>query len=509
MNTYIDTFLNKFTTYRFTLYYLIAIYVFALIFCAFGILPFTIKDLLITSFIAIIVGYISNVVLATIIGVPRNVESVFITALILTLIIPAFQSEFVFIFFASGLAMASKYLITIDRRHIFNPAAVSVAAIALLSPSHVATWWIGSVYMLPIVAIGGLLLIRKIGKEKMVYAFLETYLILTIIASIINKVPISTAVNLSILNSPVFFLAFVMLTEPITSPSREKMQYYYAIFAAIAFSTPELKIFNIGFTPELSLCGANLFAYIINPNYRIDFILEKKEQLSKDTIYFIFKTRNKIRYLAGQYMEWILPHKKTDDRGNRRYFSFASSPTENSVSILVRFPDNPSSYKKALMNLQRGDKITATELAGDFILPSSVSKNSLVFIAGGVGIAPFISMIKYIIDKRIKTNITLIYSNKSQGDILFKDILKKAEYYGVKTIYTLTNPNENYGWYGEKGYIDQDLIKKHVPSYNSSMFYIAGAPIMVDNIHNNLIKMGVSPKQIKEDFFPGYIETKA
>ncbi len=505
MVTYIDSFLNKFTTYRFTLYYLIILFIFALIYGYIGVIPYTAEDLLINILIAIIVGYVSNYLFAALFKAKRNTESVFITSIILVLIIPAFPADFLYILGASGLAMASKYLITIEKRHIFNPAAVSVAAIALLSPTHIATWWIGSVYILPIVVIGGVLLVRKIGKEKMVYTFIGIYILLTILSIIINGLSISQTLNLSLLSSPILFFAFIMLTEPISSPTREKLQIYYAIFAAILFSTPELRILNIGITPELSLCGANLFSYIINPNYHLDLILDKKERLSQDTMYFIFKANSKIKYLSGQYMEWMLPHDNTDNRGNRRYFSLASSPSEDRLAITVRFFEKSSSYKKALYSLNKGDSIIASELSGDFILPTKSSKG-IVFIAGGVGIAPFRSILKYIIDKRVKMDITLFYSVRSEEDILFSEILAKSKYSGVKVIYTITEDIPS-NWKGERGFIDSKMIQRHTEDYKSKLYYISGPQLMVDNMHHTLLSMGIRRKNIKEDFFPGYNET--
>ncbi len=253
------------------------------------------------------------------------------------------------------------------------------------------------------------------------------------------------------------------------------------------------------------MCGANLFSYIINPNYHLDLILDKKERLTKDTMYFIFKTKSRIKYISGQYMEWMLPHNNTDNRGNRRYFSLASSPTEDRLAITVRFFEKSSSYKKALYSLNKGDSIIASELSGDFILPTD-AKKGIVFIAGGVGIAPFRSMLKYIIDKRARMDITLFYSVRSEEDILFSEILSKAKYSGVKVIYTATDdiPSE---WDGERGFIDSAMIKRNVSDYKSKLYYISGPQLMVDNMHHTLLSMGVKRKDIKEDFFPGYNET--
>jgi Na+-transporting NADH:ubiquinone oxidoreductase subunit NqrB len=175
----IDAILNKITMYRLTLYYLIFLIGMATILSFFGILTYNPLDILISALLSIIVCYGANSVLAKLFKAVTNVESVFITALILALIIPVkYPVNIPFMIGASIFAMAAKYFLTIEKRHLFNPAAVSVAAIALLSPEHAATWWIGTPTMLPFVLVGGLLLIRKIRRESMVINFLIAYLII-------------------------------------------------------------------------------------------------------------------------------------------------------------------------------------------------------------------------------------------------------------------------------------------------------------------------------------------
>ena len=115
-------------------------------------------------------------------------------------------------------------------------------------------------------------------------------------------------------------------------------------------------------------------------------------------------------------------------------------------------------------------------------------------------------MLKYLIDKREKMDITMFYSVRSEDDILFYEILSKAKYSGVKVIYTITN-DIPLKWKGERGFIDSAMIKRNIEDYKSKLYYISGPQLMVDNMHHTLTSMGVKRRFIKEDFFPGYNET--
>ncbi|TIP56005.1 MAG: hypothetical protein E5X68_35440, partial [Mesorhizobium sp.] len=87
------------------------------------------------------------------------------------------------------------------------------------------------------------------------------------------------------------------------------------------------------FTPELALLTGNLFAYAVSPKGRFVLTLERIEQTAVDTYDFVFKSQRKLAFQAGQYLEWTLGLDRPDNRGNRRYFTVASSPTEQSVRL--------------------------------------------------------------------------------------------------------------------------------------------------------------------------------
>ena len=145
-------------------------------------------------------------------------------------------------------------------------------------------------------------------------------------------------------------------------------------------------------------------------------------------------------------------------------------------------------------------------LAGDFVLPKNTNKK-LVFILGGIGITPFRSIAKYLLDNNKKIPAVVFYSNKSKSDIVYKDLLDEIESkLGVKIIYNLTDlENIPKDWKGEKGRLSKDLIKKYVSDYKERIFYLSGPHAMVSGFEEVLYEMGVKPTNIKKDFFPGYV----
>lgn len=505
-----DRFLNSITMYRLTLYILIVLMISAFAGSLFGLLPYRPLDILISSVIAVTFCYLTNFIFAKIFRVFPNVESVFITALILVLIIPVkFPQNVVFFIVASILAMASKYLLNIKKRHIFNPAAIAIVVFSLIFPGQIASWWVGNLFMFPIIIIGAFLLIRKTRREYMAYSFLAVYILIVSITSFFNSLEFSSviyALRQSFFESALLFFGSIMLTEPQTSPATKKLQIRYAVFVAFLYTTPQLRLLGIELTPEMALCFGNIYSYFISPNYRLGFILKEKTKLSHDTFAFIFSPVKNFKFIPGQYLEWTLQHKNTDTRGNRRYFSLASSPTEEKLMIAVKFYDKSSSYKKALVSLPIGSKIMASNLAGDFVMLKDLKK-PLVFIAGGVGITPFRSVTKYIIDNKLNVNIILVFINKTFDDILYKDILKEAGMFGIKTIHVLTDESRlPPDFEGLHGHLTDKMVKEIIPDFPSRIFYISGPQLMVQNIEKTLLDMKISKPKIKTDFFPGYVD---
>ena len=232
--------------------------------------------------------------------------------------------------------------------------------------------------------------------------------------------------------------------------------------------------------------------------------LKEKVKVAPDIYDFIFTRVRHFAFSPGQYMEWTLGHDHPDGRGNRRYFTLASAPTEKTLRLGVKFNQKSSTFKKALLRLNTGDEIVAAQLAGDFVLPKNI-RQKCVLIAGGVGITPFRSMIKYLLDTHQRRPITLFYANKTIADIAYKDIFDKAQQeLGIQTIYTVTEGNNlpSY-WKGTIGRITPELIKSEVPDFRRCIFYISGPKGMVDSFKESLAQMNLPNSQIKTDFFSG------
>jgi len=500
--TFIDNFLNKITMYRLVLYYLIVLLVAAALFGFFGVLPYNPANLAFSTLLILATCWLTNGVFAKGFGATPNVESIYITGLILALIIsPVAPTNYVgvgFLIFASVWAMASKYILAIGRKHVFNPAAFGVVLSALVI-NQSATWWVaGNLSLLPFVLLGGLLIVRKIRREDLVIAFSSVALLTVALTSGGNY---GTAIIQTLLHSSFFFLALVMLTEPLTMPPNRFLRVLYAVIVGFLFA-PNIHIGGFYFTPELALLIGNLFVYIVSPKGRYILTLLEKNQLADSTFEYVFTPDRPFTFRAGQYLEWTLGHRFNDDRGNRRYFTIASSPTEKVVRLGVKFYEPQSSFKRALATMRIHDTVSASHIAGDFVLPKK--KEKLVFIAGGIGVTPFRSMVQYLIDTNDTRPITLLYSNKTASEIAYKDIFDNAaRLIGMKTVYALTNePSPVAGTYA--GMIDSALIAREIPDYLERTFYISGPHGMVEAFKKTLHDMGVSRLKIKTDYFPGF-----
>ena len=405
----IDNLLNKITMYRIVLYSLIFMVLGATVLSFFKILSFDPILFLIGIVFLLIVCLISNNIFAAVFNAPMNVESAYITALILALIIDPMTklgdfNIWMFFFWVAVWSMASKYIFAIGKKHLFNPVAVAVV-ITSFAIGQPASWWVGTLAMAPFVIIGGLLITRKIQRFDLVFSFFVASILTILISRAISLFSVFDLSYKTIFYSPFLFLAFVMLTEPLTTPPKRISRISYGAIVGFLATTTQ-SFFGIFLTPEIGLLLGNFYSYIISPKQKLILKLKDRIKVSENTYDFIFESAKKLNFRPGQYLEWTLGHDKTDSRGNRRYFTIASSPTEQDIRMGIRFYPEGSSFKKELISLKRGDIVVASQLAGEFVLPKN-KKKKLVFIAGGIGITPFRSMIKYLIDKKEKRDIVL------------------------------------------------------------------------------------------------------
>lgn len=507
MFDFVDDMLNSITMYRLVLYYLIGLLAAALVLSFTKALSFDPASLLLSTLLLVGVCGIINMVFAKTFKVPANVESAYISALILALIITptAGTHDLLFLLWAGIWAMASKYILAISGKHIFNPVAFAVALTAF-TIGQTASWWVGSAPMLPFVLVGGLLLVRKIRRFDLVVSFFGATLLTTLILGILSDADFLLTLQNLVVSSPLLFFAFVILTEPLTAPHTNRLQAYYGILVGILFS-PQLHLGSIYLTPELAILIGNVFAYIVSPKAKLVLKLRDKVKIAPDVYDFVFAPTKKLAFAPGQYMEWTLGHDNPDSRGNRRYFTLASSPTEENLILGVKFYPKSSSFKQSMLTMDKdkNHEIVAAQLAGDFVLPDDPNQKC-VFIAGGIGITPFRSMIKYLLDMHQKRSIVLFYANKSPSEIVYKDVFDQAqEQLGLKVIYTLTGRSKiPANWRGQVGHITAQMVKNEVPDYQHCLFYLSGPNAMITEFEGVLSDMEVKREHIKKDFFPGF-----
>jgi ferredoxin-NADP reductase/Na+-translocating ferredoxin:NAD+ oxidoreductase RnfD subunit len=491
--------------YRLVLYYLVFLLLAASALAAFGTLPYSPLALLFSTFVLVATCLAINYLFARVFKVQVNVESAYITALILALIIDPPQaanlfSNFWFLFWAASLAMASKYIIAIKGKHIFNPAAFAVAVTAIAF-NQFASWWVGSASMLVFVALGGFLAIRKVQRSDAVMSFILVALTTIVAYTFMTTNPANLLYRV-ITDSPLIFFAAVMLTEPLTMPPTKSRQVLYAAIVGFAFA-PQVHFGSFYFSPETALLLGNAISYLISPKGKYVMTLVKKEEIAEGVYNFTFAPDKKISFRPGQYLEWTLGHDKPDTRGNRRYFTIASSPTEDAVMLGVKFYDKSSSFKQTLRAMNPGDTIMAAQLAGGFVLPKD-PKKKLVFIAGGIGITPFRSMLKYLADNNEKRSVTLIYSNANMQEVAYYDIFQEAaERSGINTVFTFTDKKLDPAWKGYVGHVSEAMIEQVVPDYKERTFYVSGPHTLIDACNDVFSGMGIPRAQIKTDFFPG------
>ncbi len=216
-------------------------------------------------------------------------------------------------------------------------------------------------------------------------------------------------------------------------------------------------------------------------------------------------------FKPGQYVGVILDV-KDDPRGPVRPFSIASSPTEKDLLIVATKMTN-SPYKKKMDSLKEGGEVSIRGPFGRFVMEEDYSK-PVVMLAGGIGITPLRSMIKYSSDKKLPLKIILLYSNKTAEGIAFKEELDNLAKINknIKVVYTITRTDESKDeskqkWAGRIGRIDENMIKENVHGINdinNCIFYIVGPGSMVDDMLNKLNNMKVPKENIRFEVFTGY-----
>lgn len=228
-----------------------------------------------------------------------------------------------------------------------------------------------------------------------------------------------------------------------------------------------------------------------NPPQSFTPELIRKEQLTGDTYSFYFARPSTFEFISGQYIKMILNIENPDERGISRFFTIASSSTEDMFMITTRIIQ--SSFKKTLAALPIGAKVQMRGPHGTFVLDEKDARQH-IYLAGGIGITPARSMLVYMRDKNLNTPMTLIASFSERSELIFYDELNSLVNKVRKVVYIVT---------AEEGRIDEGKIRKNAQELNS-LFYISGPAGFVGAMKNLVKSIGVREENVKAEDFPGY-----
>lgn len=232
--------------------------------------------------------------------------------------------------------------------------------------------------------------------------------------------------------------------------------------------------------------------------------IKDKREVAKDTLKVDFDLLGEnVDFKPGQFFVINLIDPPYDDeKGSRRHFSIVNSPNEKgTITMITRVRD--SAFKRSLKEMPPGSEVEILKIGGeDFTLPDDAGR-PLVFLAGGIGIAPFMGMIRYVMEEGLERRITLVYSNRSRESTPFLGELEDRAS-GNPNLELILTMTDDPSWEGESGRVDGEFIAGHLEDPRSRTYYIAGPPSMNEALSAELEKLGVDRNYIKASNFAGY-----
>jgi ferredoxin-NADP reductase len=220
--------------------------------------------------------------------------------------------------------------------------------------------------------------------------------------------------------------------------------------------------------------------------------LTTKVHLVDDIWSFHFQPDKKLTWVAGQFVRVEVPHDRPDEEGTKRWFTVSSAPFENFLQVTTRVTG--TTFKQALAAAAVGGDIDLLEApSGDFIWQDS--DHPRIFIAGGIGITPFYSMLKQRFHDHQPLNVSLVYGGRTAG-LPFRDELDRwaASDTRFNVHYVIGEP------------LTTGKLIELEPNFNDSLVYLSGPEPLVESLGDQL-KAGHLPEaMLKQDFFPNYTE---
>jgi len=228
--------------------------------------------------------------------------------------------------------------------------------------------------------------------------------------------------------------------------------------------------------------------------------LLRREEIAVGTMAFHFESPTGLQFKPGQYLDCtLLNPPETDAEGDIRSFSIASAPAEDGLTVATRMRD--TAFKRVLQQMPLGSPLQTEGPMGSFTLHGAA--RPAVFLAGGIGITPFRSMIR----AGLKPRTVLFYFNRRPEDAAFLQEFRDLEQTdkNLHCVGVMTGMEKSSRpWSGETGHFDKAMLMRHVADLAAPIYYVAGPPKMVNALKETLTGAGVNEDDIRSEDFAGY-----
>lgn len=230
--------------------------------------------------------------------------------------------------------------------------------------------------------------------------------------------------------------------------------------------------------------------------------LKDRKMVCADTIGMWFDYSNiEFDFEPGQYTQiTLLEPIYNDDEGDSRLFSVASSP-KNKETIMFATRALDSAFNKNILEMPLGAKARLGDTGGNTPLHKD-SSIPAVFLIGGIGITPVRCIVEYVTNEKLPYEMQLFYSCRKASSVVFLDEFEKwsEENPNFNLIPTIDDTNDK-NWKYDFGYINEDMITKHIKDIKEPIYYVVGPPEMVDTMLRILSGLGVDKNNIRFEKF--------
>ena len=230
-------------------------------------------------------------------------------------------------------------------------------------------------------------------------------------------------------------------------------------------------------------------------------VLRERREIAAGTVELTFVPDEEVRFEPGQYCRLDLAPLRWPDRKSSRKLSIVNAPFEQGrLDLATR--QGVTGYKRSLDALEVGDRARIERVKGDLVLPSS-PRRPISMVAGGIGVAPFVSMLRHLEHRDELRDVRMLYLNRSRASAAYLDELSDlaARRPGFRFVPVMTRDPD---WVGEQRRLAPELLEATLGDPKRFEHFVVGTPRMVTAAVDALALMGVPRRRVHEEDFSGY-----